>query len=168
MEEHLYSTMDNPRLEFALAVELRFTRVQRLGEVPNGGVRTAVYVDEGVFEGPRLKGKAVPNSGGDYAYFRPDDTALFDARYMLEEDDGTLILLRNRGFLWGRQPDTMQRLRDWAFGNGPPVPHTEYYLRAQPTFETPVGKHDWLTRHVFIGVGERRPDGNFVRYYALT
>ena len=60
----------------------------------------------------------MPNSGGDYAYFRPDDTAVFDARYMLEEEDGTLILLRNRGFLWGRQPDTMQRLRDWAFGGG--------------------------------------------------
>ena len=58
--------------------------------------------------------------------------------------------------------------RDWAFGNGPPVPHEDYYLRAQPSFETSVGKHDWLTRHVFIGVGERRPDGNYVRYYALT
>ena len=49
------------------------------------------------------------------------------------------------------------------------MPRTQdYYLRAQPTFETPVGKHDWLTRHVFVGVGERRPDGNPVSYYALT
>jgi hypothetical protein len=31
----------------------------------------------------------------------------------------------------------------------------------------PAGKHDWLTKHVFIGVGERRPDGNVLRYYAL-
>ena len=166
--EELFSTMDNPRLEFAMAVTLRFTRVQMIPNTPSGGMRSAVYVDEGTFEGPRLRGRAVPNSGGDYAYFRPDDTAAFDARYMLEEEDGTLILLRNRGFLWGRQPDTMQRLRDWAFAGGPPVPHADYYLRAQPTFETPVGKHDWLTRHVFVGVGERRPDGNFVRYYALT
>ncbi len=36
------------------------------------------------------------------------------------------------------------------------------------TFEAPIGKHDWLTRHVFIGVGERKPDGNYVKYYALT
>ena len=167
MDEQV-STMENPRLEFVMAVTLRFTRVQMIPNTPNGGMRSAVYVDEGVFEGPRLSGRAVPNSGGDYAYFRPDDTAVFDARYMLEEEDGTLILLRNKGFLWGRQPDTMQRLRDWAFSGGPPVPHADYYLRAQPSFETPKGRHDWLTRHVFVGVGERRPDGNHVRYYALT
>ena len=168
MMEELFSTMDNPRLEFAMAVTLRFTRVQTIPDTPDGGMRSAVYVDEGQFEGPRLRGRAVPNSGGDFAYFRPDDTAVFDARYMLEEADGTLILMRNRGFLWGRRPDTMQRLRDWAFSGGAPVPHAEYYLRAQPSFETPVGPHDWLTRHVFVGIGERRPDGNHVRYYALT
>lgn len=168
MPDDLFSTLDHPRLEFAMAVTLKFTRVQMIPDTPSGGARSAVYVDEGVFEGPRLRGRAVPNSGGDYAYFRPDDTAVFDARYMLEEEDGTLILLHNRGFLWGRHPDTMAKLRRWAFEGGDPVPHAEYYLRAQPTFETPRGKHDWLTRHVFIGVGERRPDGNHVRYYALT
>jgi hypothetical protein len=164
----IFSTLDNPHLEFAFELTLKFTRVQTIPDVPTGGVRSAVYVDEGVFSGPRLRGRAVPNSGGDYAFFRPDDTAVFDARYMLEEDDGTLILIQNRGFLWGRHPDTMAKLRAWAFQGGDPVPHAEYYLRAQPTFETSKGKHDWLTRHVFIGVGERRPDGNHVRYYALT
>lgn len=163
-----YSQLDNPRLEFVMAVTLRFTRVQTIADTPSGGMRSAVYVDGGEFEGPTLKGKAVPNSGGDYAYFRPDDTAVFDARYMLEVDDGALILVQNRGFLWGRQPDTMTRLRDWAFNNGPAVDHGDYYLRAQPTFETAAGPHDWLTRHVFIGIGERRTDGNHIRYYALT
>ncbi|MGX7896011.1 DUF3237 domain-containing protein [Tsuneonella sp. HG222] len=166
--DQIYSTLDNPRLEFALEVTLKFTRIQAIPNTPMGGMRSAVYVDEGIFSGPNLKGRAVPNSGGDYAYFRPDDAAVFDARYMLEEDDGTLILVNNRGFLWGRKPGTMQRLRDWAFDKGPPVPHEEYYLRAQPSFETPIGKHDWLTRHVFVGIGERRADGNHVRYYALT
>ncbi|MFC7049839.1 DUF3237 domain-containing protein [Emcibacter nanhaiensis] len=164
----LYSTMDNPRLEFAMEVRLKFPTVQMIANTPNGGNRSAVYVNEGSFEGPRLKGKAVPGSGGDYAYFRPDDVAVFDARYMLEEDDGTLILINNKGFLWGRHPDTMTRLRDWAFNDGPAVPHEDYYLRCTPTFETPIGKHDWLTKHVFIGIGERKPDGNLVRYYALV
>jgi len=48
------------------------------------------------------------------------------------------------------------------------VAHEEYYLRGNPTFETSIGKHDWLTKHVFIGVGERRSDGNRLRYYALV
>ena len=48
------------------------------------------------------------------------------------------------------------------------MPHEEYYLRSQTTFECAAGKHDWLTKHVFIGVGERRSDGNLLRYYALV
>ena len=162
-----FSTIDNPRLEFVMEVRLKFPEVHMMANVPSGGSRSAVLVESGTFEGPRLKGRAVPHSGGDYAYFRPDDVAVFDARYLLEEEDGTLILLNNKGFLWGRKPDTMQRLRDWAFADGQPVENQEYYLRGQPTFECPVGKHDWLTKHVFIGVGERRSDGNLLRYYAL-
>ena len=137
-------------------------------DIPTGGWRSAVYVDGGEIDGPRMKGRAVPNSGGDYAHFRPDDTAVFDARYMLETDDGVTIYMQNKGYLWGREPDTMARLRKWAFEGGEPVPHAEYYLRAQPTFEAPRGKYEWLTRHVWIGIGERKPDGNYVRYYALT
>lgn len=161
------STMDNPRLEFAFEVRLRFTRVQTLERMPSGATRGAVYVDSGEFEGPNIRGRAVPDSGGDYALFRPDGVIALDARYMLEEQDGTLILLHNRGYLWGRHPDTMQKLRDWAFAGGAPVPHAEYYLRANPTFEVPTGPHEWLMRHVFVGIGERLPDGNRVRYYAL-
>jgi hypothetical protein len=123
-----YSTMENPRLEFAMEVRLAFPRGQMIPNTPAGGSRSAVYVESGTFEGPRLRGRAVPHSGGDYAYFRPDDVAVFDARYMLEEDDGTLILLNNRGFLWGRKPDTMQRLRDWAFNDGAPVPLEEWLI----------------------------------------
>lgn len=163
-----FSTVDNPRMEFVMEVRLTFPEVYSMAPVPAGGMRSAVLVQGGTFEGPLIKGRAIPGSGGDYAYFRPDDVAVFDARYLLEEDDGTIILLNNKGFLWGRKPDTMARLRDWAFNGGDPVAHDEYYLRGNPTFECPVGKHDWLTKHVFIGVGERRSDGNLLRYYALV
>ncbi|WP_035920884.1 DUF3237 domain-containing protein [Frankia sp. QA3] len=159
--------MEHLALEFVMEVRLRFTRVQTIPTMPTGAGRGAVYVDGGEFEGPRLRGRAVPNSGGDYSLFRPDGVLAFDARYLLEVDDGTLIMLYNRGYLWGRQPETMQRLRGWAFAGGPPVDHAEYYLRAFPTFEVAAGRHDWLMRHVFVGVGERRPDGNVIRYYAL-
>src|SRR5690606_4747475 len=82
-----FSTLEQPRFEFAMEVRLRFTRVQQITEIPTGGIRSAVYVDSGEFSGPKLKGKAVPNSGGDYALFRPDDVADYDARYMLDKDD---------------------------------------------------------------------------------
>ena len=99
--------------------------------------------------------------------FRPDGVLQMDARYMLEAEDGALILLHNRGFLWGRTPDVIPRIQDWMFRGGPPVPHSEFYLRAAPTFEVSTGPHDWLTRHVFVGVGDRYADGNIIRYYAL-
>jgi hypothetical protein len=162
------STLAAPKLEFAFEVRLRFTRVQTIVGMPSGANRGAVYLDSGEFSGPRLRGKAVPNSGGDSALFRPDDVAQFDARYLLQEDDGTLIMVHNRGFLWGYADDTMKRLRAMAFEGGALVDPSEYYLRACPSFEVPAGKHDWLTRHVFVGVGERKTDGNLIRYFALV
>jgi hypothetical protein len=156
-----------PGLEFAFEVRLRFTRVQNIASMPTGAGRGAVYVDSGEFSGPHIRGKAVPNSGGDYALFRPDGVLQFDAKYMLQESDGTLILMQNRGYLWGRRPDTMQKLRDMAFAGGPTVDPSEYYLRAAPSFEVEKGRHDWLMRHVFVGMGERKSDGNLVRYYKV-
>lgn len=158
----------SPKLEFVFEIRLRFTRVQNIPGMPTGAGRGAVYVDEGVIEGPRLQGRAVPNSGGDYALFRPDGVLSFDARYMLEASDGGLILMRNNGFLWGRTPDVMPRIRKWIFEGGPEVPFEEYYLRAAPTFETAAGPHDWLMRHVIVGIGERKADGNLVRYFVVT
>jgi hypothetical protein len=156
-----------PGLEIAFEVRLRFTRVQNIASMPTGAGRGAVYVDSGEFSGPYIRGKAVPNSGGDYALFRPDGVLQFDAKYMLQEEDGTLILMQNRGYLWGRRADTMQKLRDMAFAGGPTVDPSEYYLRAAPSFEVEKGRHDWLMRHVFVGLGERKSAGNLVRYYKV-
>jgi hypothetical protein len=161
------SSFDNPKLEYVFEIDLDFTRVQNIANMPTGAGRGAVYLDSGKVSGPYLNGRAVPDSGGDWALFRPDDVLAFDARYMLEEDDGTLILLRNNGYLWGRYPDTIAKIQAWIFDNGPVVPEEEYYLRAFPTFEVEKGKHDWLMRHVIVGVGRRKEAGNILRYYAL-
>lgn len=161
------STPIEPKLEFLFQVSLEFTRVQNIENMPSGAGRGAVYIDRGTVEGPRLNGRIVPGSGGDWALFRPDGVLATDARYMLEADDGALILMHNRGYLWGREPDVMPRIREWIFRNGPPVAHSEYYLRAFPTFEVQSGPHDWLMRHVIIGIGERRQHGNVIRYHAV-
>lgn len=161
------SGFEQPQLEFLFEIDLDFERVQNIPNMPTGAGRGAVYVDAGRIRGPRLNGTVIPNSGGDWAHFRPDGTLAFDARYMLQADDGTLILIHNKGFLWGRKPDTMTRIREWIFNNGPAVPEEDYYLRACPTFEVETGPYDWLTRHVIVGVGKRKEHGNTVRYYAL-
>ena len=161
------STYENPRLEFVFEIDLNFTRTHNINNMPTGAGRGAVYLDSGTVSGPRLNGMALPDSGGDWALFRPDDVLSFDARYMLQADDGTLILLRNNGYLWGRHTDTMAKIRAWIFENGPDVLESDYYLRANPTFEVERGKHDWLMRHVIVGIGRRKEQGNIIRYYAL-
>jgi hypothetical protein len=161
------STLDEVKLEFVFQIRLHFTRVQNIENMPTGAGRGAVYIDHGTIEGPRLRGTVVPGSGGDWALFRPDGVLATDARYMLQAEDGALILMHNRGYLWGRAPDVMPRIRAWIFADGPPVAPHEYYLRAFPTFEVERGPHDWLMRHVIIGIGERRGDGNLIRYHAV-
>lgn len=162
-----WSTFDNPKMEFVFEIDLNFTRTHNINNMPTGAGRGAVYLDSGTVSGPYLNGIALPDSGGDWALFRPDDVLSFDARYMLQADDGTLILLRNNGYLWGRSPEVMAKIRAWIFENGPEVPESDYYLRANPTFEVERGKYDWLMRHVIIGVGRRKESGNILRYYAL-
>ncbi|HUN24925.1 MAG TPA: DUF3237 domain-containing protein [Steroidobacteraceae bacterium] len=161
------STVAQARLEPVFQIRLWFSRVQNIVNMPSGAGRGAVYVDRGTIEGPRLSGAVEPGSGGDWALFRPDGVLAIDARYMLRASDGTLILMHNRGYLWGRRADVMPRIRAWIFEGGPPVAHAEYYLRAFPTFEVETGPHDWLMRYVIVGVGERKGDGNLIRYYAL-
>lgn len=164
---HGSSTRTEPRMEFVFEIELKFARHDTITAMPSGAGRGFVYVDSGVIRGPYLNGKVMPLSGGDWGLFRPDDVIATDARYMLEANDGTKILMLNRGYLWGRKPDTIKRMQDWMFRDGPEVPFEEFYLRASPTFETEKGPHDWLMRHIFIGIGQRSRDGNLIRYYAL-
>jgi len=161
------SSPDAPKLEFVFEIELKFARYDNIQSMPSGAGRGFVAIESGVVRGPRLNGIVRPFSGGDWALFRPDDVLATDARYMLQADDGENILLYNRGFLWGRYPDTLERIQDWMFRDGPEVPYDEFYLRAAPSFDTEKGPHDWLMRHVFVGIGQRRHDGNTIRYYAL-
>ena len=95
------SLPDAPRLEFVFEIKLEFARHDTIKHMPSGAGRGFVYVDSGIVRGPRLNGRVMPLSGGDWALFRPDDVLATDARYMLEADDGTKILMYNRGYLWG-------------------------------------------------------------------
>lgn len=161
------SLPDQPRLEFAFEISVRFQKHESLPDMPSGAGRGFVYIESGTVSGPKLNGIVLPGSGGDWALFRPDDVLASDARYMFEADDGTRILMHNRGYLWGRQPDTIKRMQDWMFRDGPEVPFEEFYLRSSPAFECPKGPHEWLMRHIFVGIGSRRRDGNTIRYFAL-
>jgi len=110
---------------------------------------------------PRLEFAFTVKISLDRAYWvRPPDIGCVRAGIYLK--DGTVIYLQNRGFRWGPQAvmDAMAR--------NEPVDHGSYYFRTSPKFEAPEGKHDWVNRHIFIGVGEKVPKGNQIHYYKLV
>ncbi|MGH7075715.1 MAG: DUF3237 family protein [Stellaceae bacterium] len=111
--------------------------------------------------GPRLTGRVVPDSGGDYASWWPNGVVEFDAKYLLEASDGTLIVIKNRGFRHA-PPDVLRRMEALE-----PVDPDQYYMRIAPTFEAPVGPHDWLGRTLFVGAADRRADHSIFRYFAV-
>lgn len=150
-----------PQLEHAFTIFIDLSPVYLVEPSARGDTRGAVFAAEGVIEGPRLNGRVVPMSGGDYPLIRPNGVVAFDARYLLEADDGAIILLQNRGYRWGSE-DVNERLR-----NQEHVDPSEYYMRASPRFEAPEGPHDWLNRHVFVGVAEKLPKANRIHYFVV-
>jgi hypothetical protein len=151
-----------PQLEFAFTVRLVLNRPIFLRPTLQGATRAAVYVTEGDFAGPAIRGRVIPMSGADWALMRPDGVIDFDARYMLEADDGTPIYIQNRGFRWGTEA-AMAALRERQ-----EVADNAYYMRTSPRFEVPEGPHDWLAKHVFVGRGEKTPEGNKIHYFKVS
>ena len=132
-----------------------------LGNVGGSGVRKMLDIWGGDFEGPKLRGKILPG-GGDWPLLRPDGVGVVDARYTLQTDDGVLINIINGGFRHA-PPDTLSKLD----AKTSVVDPDSYYLRTTTRFEAPAGKYDWLSRYVFVGMGERHPEVLFLRYFML-
>ena len=150
-----------PSLEFIFQANLDVAEIMRFGSAGYNN-RGFANIVGGTIEGPRLNGRAIPNTGGDYPYFRPDDVIEFEAMYMLETDDGTPILIKNRGYRHG-PPEVLQ-----AFREKREVDPSAYYMRLSPIFEVAPGRHDWLTSHVIIGTGQRHEKQTVFRYYIVN
>ena len=155
--------MNVPRLDFAFSVRIDFPAGPRLRlPVRNNEVRGFVSVAGGVVSGPRLEGVVVPGSGGDWPLFRSDGVAAFDARYLIRAADDTLIQVFNRGYAFA-PPEVQARI-----DQGKPVGAEENYFRLAPSFETAPGQHDWLTRTIFVGYGEKHADHSVFDFFAVN
>lgn len=142
------------RLEHVFDIEVLFGADRGIfGPMPGGGSFGYTPATGGTISGPRLNGAVVGGSGADYATVRGDGTIELNAHYLLRADDGTTIHIHNKGYLVRPRPGEVQ----------------PSYFRLTPYFRVPEGPHDWLTRTVIVGGGERRsePDRTLFRYYAL-
>src|SRR5207249_1716066 len=106
------------------------------------------------------KGRLLPG-GADYQLIHPDGFTEVDARYVLETDQGELIYVSNKGMRHG-PPDVIAKLNA-----GQPVDPSQIYFRTVPQFETTAADLQWLTRSVFVCVGEWHPAGVVIRLYRV-
>ncbi|SFK27690.1 DUF3237 domain-containing protein [Falsiroseomonas stagni] len=148
-----------PAIRFVAEVRAAVGAPVSLGAGPNGE-RRVIAILGGTIEGPGLRGEVLPG-GADFQLIRPDGVAEIEARYTLCLDDGALVQVTNRG-LRHASPDDMARLL-----RGEPVPPERVYFRTTPVFEAVAAPHLWLTRSLFLGYGERRPDSVLIRIYAV-
>jgi len=151
-----------PALEHAFTISIKLSHPYWVKPPARGDMRAAIYAAEGVVEGPKLNGRVVPMSGGDFPLTRPNGVIDFDARYLLEADDGAIIYLENRGYRWARSEEIAQKMR-----SNEPVGFNDYYMRVTPRFDAPAGPHEWLSRHVFVGVAEKIPNANRIHYFVV-
>jgi len=110
-----------------------------------------VLVAEPIEVGPTPRGRILP-AGADFQILRRDGVAELHARYSLQTVEGALVYVENTGFRHG-PPDAMEKIR-----RGEPVDPAQIYFRTAARFETAGESHLWLTRHLFIASGARRPD----------
>jgi hypothetical protein len=153
-----------PGLTFAFRIVLYFDDGPRLRFAPahRAGRRGFVAVQGGEIEGPRLTGRVLSRSGGDWPRFWPGGLVEFEAHYQLEASDGTPIYIHNQGIAWST-PEVLARIEA-----GQPVRPDETYCRVTPRFEVPEGPHEWLARTLFVGIGERRGSSSVFEYYEVT
>lgn len=143
-------------LEYAFSIRIDFT--ERIRFQTPAGKRSYVPAAGGEIWGPRLQGRVVGGSGADYA-----GVYGLDAHYMLEASDGSPIYIHNSGYLYPLD-GSETRLDDPSWGGD-----REFYFRITPRFDAPVGPHDWLTRTIIVGTGQRvaNPDHTVFTYYAV-
>jgi hypothetical protein len=147
------------RTELLFTAKLDVAPPVELGPGPKG-IRRFVPIAAGPFEGPKIRGIAIPG-GIDWQLIRPDRVTELEAHYTLMTDDGVLIRVINRGFRHG-PPGVIERL-----AAGEAVDPAQYYFRAAPIFEAPLGRYDWLNRSLFISTGERYVDSVVIHVFEV-
>jgi hypothetical protein len=148
-----------PRLVFAFELHAQVAPPLVVGDIA-AGTRRIVQITGGTFEGPGIKGKVLPG-GADWQIIHADGFSELDTRYTIETDTGKTIYVQNAGMRHA-PPDVMKQLLA-----GQPVDPALVYFRTIPKFETAAPELQWLTRAVFIGVGERQPADVLIRFWRV-
>ncbi|MEM1244956.1 MAG: DUF3237 domain-containing protein [Acidobacteriota bacterium] len=152
--------MTEPQLDMEYLFELRVKLdppIESAG-TPEGH-RMVVIAESGTVSGPRLNGRVLPRSGGDWARVRSDGSGALDVRLSLETDDGAIVHMTYGGRMMPLDGDF-----DYALDFSKPDDRegaSRYYFRTNPLFETGDARYAWLNHTVCIGKG-RTGDGGVI------
>ncbi|MEO1039396.1 MAG: DUF3237 domain-containing protein [Pseudomonadota bacterium] len=135
-----------------------------LGRTPSGD-RAIFFVKEGMFEGPQLRGRVMPNSGADWITIRPDGSGVLDVRFCLETDDNALLYLHWHGRYWA-PPEHAAYALDVEKPDDPDGAW-RYYFRTSPQFETSDPRYAWLNNTVAISKSRTGDGGPIHRVFAV-
>jgi uncharacterized protein DUF3237 len=149
-----------PSLVYAFEVRAEVAPPIEVGRT-HRGTRRVVPIVGGTFEGGELKGRILAG-GADWQLIHEDGFTQLDSRYTLETDAGDVIAVRNRGVRHA-PPEVMARLLA-----GEPVDPSLVYFATTPTFETAAPHLGWLTRSMFVGIGQRQPSSVLIRFWKIA
>ena len=138
-----------PRLTYAMTLRVQVGKPTEFGQVPRGR-RRVIPILGGTFDGPNVRGTVLPG-GADWQIVRADGFTELDTRYTLQTDTGSLIYIQNAGIRHASAEITKKLLA------GERVDPSQVYFKTVPTFETSAPELQWLTRAIFLGIGERQP-----------
>ncbi len=130
-------------------IEAELAPVMNLGRTPVGE-RRIIGILGGAVRGRKLNGRVLPG-GADWQIVRADGAADISARYTIESETGSRILVNSDGLRHG-PPEVLARL-----ARGESVEPSSYYFRTAMRFETSDPALDWMNRILAIARGERLP-----------
>jgi hypothetical protein len=148
-----------PALVYVFEVRAEVAAPIDVGRTPRG-MRRVVPIVGGTFEGAELKGRILPG-GADWQLIQEDGLTRLDSRYALETEAGDVIAVRNRGLRHASR-EVMVRLLA-----GESVDPSLVYFTTTPTFETAAPRLEWLTRSIFIGIGQRQPSSVLIQFWKI-
>ena len=130
-EDRMLKDFDPIHSELVMNLVVTCSTPERMGSNANSkdGIRgEAWYIIGGKFWGPNISGTVIPG-GADFPVVRPDGVTIIDAFYSLRTDDGTIIIIHNRGLGYDKKDEK---------------------FRLVPEFTVNEGKYDWLNKSIFI------------------
>ncbi|MGH3652279.1 DUF3237 family protein [Glutamicibacter sp.] len=141
-----------PALDFVATIEVEVSETIDIGATAQG-IRRVAPIRGGRVAGPGIQGKVL-DAGADFQRYPTADLALLEANYVLELEDGQRILVENRA-VRSADPADLEKMMA-----GQQVDPSRVYFRCVPYLSADdSGPHAWMNRTLFLGVGERRPEG---------